>query len=299
VSTSLTKLGTHAVTGQPLKPGQLRRLFKGERMQMNWLLTSAVALIAVLALALVVAAQQKSLEEEAKKTQNPVGEQIKVQIENYFNSGMGPNSVTQYVQHVIPTIPFKLTDSWSLIARTDLPVINQPSAAPGEQSAFGIGDVNSTLYLVPRAQGAFNWGLGPAFTFPTATANVLGSGSWSGGPAVVLVGMHDHWVFGTRINNEWSFAGRTREFNQMWILPFVHYDLRNGWYLASLPSYTANWKASSGNIWTVPVGGGLGKHWRAGRGGIDAQVQVFSNVKRPAGTSDWQFFFEIEMVHPK
>ena len=40
---------------------------------------------------------------------------------------------------------------------------------------------------------------------------------------------------------------------------FVTYQLGKGWYLTSSPILTANWKASSGNVWTVPIGGGIGR----------------------------------------
>jgi hypothetical protein len=88
-------------------------------------------------------------------------------------------------------------------------------------------------------------------------------------------------------------------YNTMWIQPFAHYNLQNGWYLASLPTLVADWKASSGNVWTIPAGGGVGKHWRIGESGLDAQVQAFSNVKHPNGQSSWQTLFQIVLTHPK
>ena len=42
----------------------------------------------------------------------------------------------------------------------------------------------------------------------------------------------------------------------MLIQPFVNYNLPDAWYLVSAPIITANWEASSGNKWTVPLGGG-------------------------------------------
>jgi hypothetical protein len=172
---------------------------------------------------------------------------------------MGTNNVTQYDHNDVLTIPLKLTDDWNLITRTDLPIINQPSLAPGTESAFGLSDLSPTLYLSPRKPSALEWGVGPSLTFPTATARSLGSGKWGAGPAAVVVTVQGPWVIGTRINNMWSFAGWGEQaINEMWLQPFAHYNFRRGWYLASLPTITANWKASSRNVWTVPLGGGLG-----------------------------------------
>jgi hypothetical protein len=50
--------------------------------------------------------------------------------------------------------------------------------------------------------------------------------------------------------------------SQLLIQPFVNYNLPGGWYLSSVPIITANWEASSGDMWTVPVGGGAGKLFR-------------------------------------
>ena len=55
-------------------------------------------------------AAPESVEELAKKTQNPVSEIIKVQFENYFDFGMGTNKITQFAQQVITTVPFNLNE---------------------------------------------------------------------------------------------------------------------------------------------------------------------------------------------
>ena len=49
---------------------------------------------------------------------------------------------------------------------------------PGVRSAFGLGDINPTLFLSPAKPGKFIWGVGPTFTFPTATDPMLGNGKW-------------------------------------------------------------------------------------------------------------------------
>jgi hypothetical protein len=114
----------------------------------------AVVTLLVLLLAVPLWAAEESTEELAKKTQNPVADLISVPFQNNFNFGVGPNNVTQYVLNVQPVIPFKLTEDWNLITRTILPIINQPSPAPGVESAFGLGDLNPTLFLSPRKPGA-------------------------------------------------------------------------------------------------------------------------------------------------
>ncbi len=263
---------------------------------------AAVTLLALLLAAPLWAAEEETATELAKKTQNPVADLISVPFQNNFNFGVGPNNVTQYVLNVQPVIPFKLSEDWNLITRTIMPIINQPSPAPGAESAFGLGDINPTLFLSPRKPGAVIWGFGPTFTFPTATDSILGSGKWTAGPAGVVLTMQGHWVLGVLANNQWSFAGwGDQDVNQMLIQPFVNYNFPDGWYLTTAPIITANWKASSGNVWTVPLGGGFGKLWRVGKVGlpINTQLQAFYNVEHPAGGADWQLRFQIQVLLPK
>ena len=45
---------------------------------------------------------------------------------------------------------------------------------------------------------------------------------------------------------------------------FIRYQIKKGWYVTSSPIITANWQASSGNVWTVPLGGGVGRVMKLG-----------------------------------
>jgi len=261
----------------------------------------AVSVAAFVCCASVWAAEDTT--ELAKKTQNPVADLISIPLQNNFNFGVGPNNVTQYVGNLQPVIPIKLTEEWNLITRTILPILNQPSPADGIQSEFGLGDLNPTLFLSPAKPGALIWGVGPTFTFPTATDTSLGSGKWSMGPAGVVLTMQGPWVIGVLANQQWSVAGDSdrRSVSQMLIQPFVNYNLPDGWYLTSSPVITANWMAGSGNQWTVPLGGGFGKLWRVGKVGlpVNTQLQAFYNVEKPQGAADWTLRFQIQVLLPK
>ena len=118
----------------------------------------------------------------------------------------------------------------------------------------------------------------------------------------MLVYDNGPWLIGTRISNQWSFAGwRDREYNRLWIQPFVHYNLSDGWYLATLPTITSDWRATAGNKWTVPAGGGFGKHFKPLSNGMsfDLEVQGFANVVRPDGAPSSQFFVQLQVLFPK
>jgi hypothetical protein len=240
--------------------------------------------------------------ELAKKTQNPVADLISVPFQNNFNFGTGPDDDTVWVMNVQPVIPIRLTEHWNLITRIIVPIINQPSLAPGLDHAFGLGDINPSLFLSPSGSKRLIWGVGPTFTFPTASDAALGSGRYSAGPTAVLLTMQGPWVVGALVNNQWSFAGwSSRDVNQMLVQPFLNYNLPRGWYLTSAPIMTANWKAQRGDRWTVPVGAGGGKIWRVGKVGlpVNTQLAAFYNAIRPDQSARWQLRFQIQLLFPK
>jgi hypothetical protein len=78
------------------------------------------------------------------------------------------------------------------------------------------------------------WGVGPAFQFPTASDEELGTGKWSAGPGFVVF-LSDrplHLTTGFLILNLWSFAGEAdrANVNAMTLQPFINYNLPQGWY---------------------------------------------------------------------
>jgi hypothetical protein len=289
-----------------IKPPEVRALFS--------------SLLLILALSMPVAAQQESSTEElAKKTQNPVADLISVPLQNNFNFGAGFNHNKMiYILNVQPVIPIHLNDEWNLITRTIMPIINQPSLFPTagglvhSTTGTGLGDINPTVFLSPAKSGELIWGIGPTMTLPTATDRDLGSGQWSMGPAAVALAIQGHWVYGALMNNQWSVAGwGDKPVNAMLLQWFVNYNLPDGWYLTTSPIVTADWKADkAGDVWTVPLGGGVGKLFRLGqilpleghpiaKLPINTQLAAYGNVAKPEFGPAWQLRFQIQFLFPK
>ena len=76
-------------------------------------------------------------------------------------------------------------------------------------------------------------------------------------------------------------------------------NMKKGWYLQSAPIITANWRASSGNVWTLPFGGGVGRIMKLGFQPINWQLQFDGNALYPAGGSSWTFRLQIAFLFPK
>ena len=236
----------------------------------------------------------------AKKTQNPVADLISVPFQNNTNYGYGPHHNVQNVCNIQPVIPIKLNDCFNLITRTIVPVIHQP----WPDTRNGIGDIVFSAFLSPRGEGKFIWGVGPVFQLPTGSPKyLLSQGQWGAGPTAVALFMDGPWVVGCLANNIWSFAGdnNRKPVNQMLVQPFINYNFGKGWYAVTAPIITANWLApDKRDVWTLPVGGGVGKLFRLGKLPINASVQAYTNTKQPHVTGpDWTLRTQIQFLFPK
>jgi len=243
----------------------------------------------------------ESNEDLAKKTQNPVADLISVPFQNNTNFGLGPHNRVQNILNIQPVVPFNLTENMNLITRTIVPIIRQPDLFNDSGDTNGLGDINLSLFFSPAKSGQVIWGLGPILEFPTATDEVLGTRKWSAGPTGVALTMQGPWVVGALANQVWSYAGNDdRDKVSRFLLQyFINYNFKGGLYLTSAPIITANWKATSGNKWVIPFGGGIGKIFRIGKLPLNAQTQAFYNVEQTTFGPDWTLRFQLQFLFPK
>ena len=156
----------------------------------------------------------------AAAAQNPVADLISLPLQNNTLFGVGPDDDVANVLNIQPVIPINIGD-WNLINRTIAPVIYLPDFTRGLESlpegvsrgdAFGLGDINHSVYVSPARPGDIIWGIGPSVTFPTATDKKLGSEKWSAGPAAVALITPAPWVAGEALEagapGEGALGGR-------------------------------------------------------------------------------------------
>ncbi len=237
--------------------------------------------------------------ELARKTQNPISDLISLPFQNNTNFNLGPENKTQNILNIQPVWPFSLNENWNLITRTIIPVVSQPGFM-GQSRTNGLGDTFFTAFASPKDSGKWLWGVGPAILIPTATDDALGSDQWGAGPSVVVLTMPGKWVIGSLFSNVWSFAGSdNQDVNLFTWQYFINYNMANGWYLTSAPIITANWEASSGNEWTIPFGGGVGKIFRIGKQAINTSIQYYYNVETPQFGADYQLRIQLQLLFPK
>jgi len=250
------------------------------------------------------AATSAATEALQKATQNPVASLISVPVQNNNNFGMNPGYRTQDVLNIQPVIPIGISKDWNLLVRWIMPIVYQPVPnAPGtpETGEYGLGDMVPTFFISPKKPGKLIWGAGPVFQLPTATNTFLGQGKLGIGPSIVLLTQPGHWTLGILVNNVWSVAGSGSrpEVNQFLLQYFINYNLKKGWFITWQPTLTANWEAASGNQWTVPYGGGVGRIMKLGNQPVSLTGQFYGNAVHPANTPSWTMRLQIAFLFPK
>ena len=250
---------------------------------------------------------QMSKEEIAKATQNPLTVMYTIPIQSnsyYYNTPNtdGMKNITNFQ----PVVPVDISDDWVMVTRTIIPVVYDDVKTPNrvEGDTFGLGDTTFTAFFTQKnaKKGSWLWGAGPVVYLPTATADKFGTKKWGVGPAAVALDMNGKWVYGALLMHVWSFAGSDngKNVNLTTFQPFVNYNLSDGWYVASVPIITANWEATNGNEWTVPLGGGVGKALKFGKLPGTMQLHAYYNVEKLDNYGeDWQLRFQVNLLFPR
>ena len=96
---------------------------------------AGLALIWMVLVASYASAQDET--ELAKEAQNPVSDLISLPLQNNFNFGAGSKDKMIYLLNIQPVIPFHLSENWTLITRTIMPIINQPSLVSRREQRLG------------------------------------------------------------------------------------------------------------------------------------------------------------------
>lgn len=217
--------------------------------------------------------KHKNLTEINKQLTNPVSElwSITFQQDNYY---LGNPDRWNSNLNFQPVMPVALTNNWNLITRPVVPLfVSQPHADPNDpaniERTTGFGDIGLVELFSPSQRLAGQWllGLGPTFIFPTASSEYIGQGKWQAGPGAIAGYLSEKWILGAFVQNWISFAGNAdrHSTNQMNLQPIASYFFGEGWSIGYSGNILANWKADSGNIWTVPIGLSLSKVVKLGK----------------------------------
>ena len=247
-------------------------------------------------------AQQGGDADLAQELTNPVADLMTIPIQMNYDRNIGLRDEGWKLQtNIQPVVPFHLTEDWSLISRTILPVTYQKDIFPGAGSQFGLGDASLSLFFSPKksTSGGVIWGAGPIFLLPTATDSLLGAKKWGAGPTAIVLTLRGPWTMGALGNHVWSFAGDSDrpDINNTFIQPFVAYTWPSAWTVSVQSESTYNWKIEK---WSVPINAAVSKLVRWGKLPVSLQAGVGYWLESPdVAAEGWRFRLQANFVLPK
>ena len=252
----------------------------------------------------------------AKQLANPISSLISVPFQANEDFGYGPTGNGYKVTLIIqPVIPISLTKDWNLILRTIFPIVSQHDLfyfanlpkdsplQPQNRSQDGLSDTTQSFFLSPKNPDPFGlvWGLGPALLYPTGTHPLLGTGTFSIGPTVVVLKQMGGWTVGALMNQLWSVAIQEdrQSFSQMFLQPFLAYTTKTHTTFTLSTESTANWNATSADgKWTVPLIFQISQILKIGKQPISVQVGGKYYADSPRYGPDWGVRFNFTLLYP-
>ncbi len=247
--------------------------------------------------------EEPSASELNEKLTNPVSDLWS--IANQFNNFELNNGHWNNNWNFQPVLPVSLTKDWNLITRPVMPFYNivPHETAPGQfERAAGLGDLTLLELLSPAHSGNWVLGAGPTAIFPTATSGFTGQGKWQLGPAVVVGYLTKEFFIGVFPQQWWSIGGEhgRPDTNQMNLQPIATLFFGDGWNIGYSGNILVNWNAPSADVWTVPIGLGIGKVTKLGRLPVKLQLagQYMPVLPRISG-QEWNVQVQVTPVIPK
>jgi len=268
-------------------------------------LGSVVVLLTGLALAGPARAQQLTPEEEmARKAADPLGDVRALMTDNTIALQGGKNKDdTTFGFQLQPVYTIPNETSLNIIARAIVPIIGVepgvvvppigPTPRPDRDSKWGISDTVAQLFFSPKTDASVKWGVGPQVSLKTHTSDRTAGPGWGGGFAGVVFASAGQWSLGAVAMQHWGEKGA---YSILTVQPIAIYLIKSlpGVYVGYNNAMTYDWKASSGNAFTLPLGLTFGKTLVVGDGdGLDLSAGVYPLAVRPDHAPKWQVKFGV------
>ncbi len=260
------------------------------------------ALVLSLCLAAPAAGQETADEALFEASQNPASNLVAIPMRNETSFGIGHKRRTGNATLIEPSFPTELSDALILAHRIHLGLVWRPEVNARIGGSFGLGDIGYQLYLAETKPGGLTWGAGAALLLPTGTDDRISEHKWASGPALAVNGAVGRLALGVVARQLWTWAsaGGYPVVNRLVVEPQVSFALGRGWFLATAPVITADWKRAGPDVWTVPLGGGVAKVVSPGGQKMLLSVQGTVPVVHPrANSPEWTLGAGVSFLFPR
>ena len=216
--------------------------------------------------------------------------------------GFGPTSdETSYNLQVQPISTVAQEEWGNVILRGVIPVLGVPTpdaAGDGFETDFGLSDtIVQGLFIPSNQRGPVTFAIGPQVSLATHTDDTAQAAGWGGGIVAAGFGFAGPLSYGALLNHLWG----EDDFSTTTVQPIVWYNLESPgigkWFFGYNNSITYDWSGESGNTWTVPVGGAIGKTFvTPSKTALTLNVGAYDLVESPEGGNDWELRFSLNVL---
>lgn len=264
---------------------------------MNKMKYLVISLFLLLGTAVVASAQESATSEEqagggeAAQANNPLADIQAFNLQNYYIPELSGdidstanNFVLRYAQ------PF---GKW--LMRASLPFLRVPTGPNSTQSGMGDADV-FFAYLFDTGNPARSFGVGPQFSFDTASENATGAGKTQAGVAAVYFdGTSRFFQWGGLLTYRTDIAGSSSrpDTSVLAAQPFYFFQLGKGNYIRGAPIWVFDLE---NDTYHVPVGLGFGKVIPTEKVVLNFFIEPqFTILSKGAGQPEFQLFMAVNL----
>jgi hypothetical protein len=237
--------------------------------------------------------------DEINQSNNPLNNALSVNVQDQYTPELYDSSAytNDLLLRVTAPMPPNSFVPVPQLIRATLPISSRPDPDGGYENGFG--DLNIfDIFLVDKVND-FEIGVGPLFTLPTATDDVLGTEKWQLGAAALGVHASEKGLLGGLLQWQTSFAGDDDRDDVQTLLaqPFLIHNMADAWYLRSTAIWTFN--LENGDYF-APFGLGAGRVFKGGTNTynvfVEPQLTVFHEGN---GVPEFSIFFGVNTTFGK
>jgi len=240
-------------------------------------------------------------EDLAATATNPIGNLIQVQLQNVFIPSSWESSGYANLFLFQPVVPIKLHNKIfpTLLTRTTLPIVTTPNPDGPVTGTTGTGD----MVILATAINNQPWGMigvGPTFTFPTASDSRTGSEKWQAGPTLVLfVNKFHPWQFGALVYTQHSFAGTSARstVSKLFYQPILVRHFSKGWY-AALPDVASTTDFRTGGNMIAFTGLRVGKVVKIKKQPLNVFLQTWGSPVHDGAVGQFNIKLSVSFLFP-
>ena len=241
----------------------------------------------------------------AKALQDPLANLKGIMSDNTIAYDGGPDDDTSYSFQIQPVYSIPTEGSMNYIARAVIPIVGiepgvvaprlGPEPRPDTGSTWGFSDTILQLFIAPKTDSSFKWGIGPQLSLDTSSTDRLKGSGLGAGISGVLVAGSGSWSYSAILAQHWG----ENDFEVATIQPMIFYNVESipGMAIGYNNSITYNWDGESGDKWNVPIGLMVGRTLALSNGdGLDLNIGAYKLVEKPENAPEYQIKFGISYL---